>query len=128
MRNRQMRSGQRGVTLIGWVVILIPFVIVGYAVVRLLPVYLNYQKVAKTLETTATEASASSDAQAIRNTIDKHFDIDMVEFPTSKDVKITREGTAWVMECAYEDQAPLFANISLHVTFDKRVTIRGGGD
>jgi hypothetical protein len=127
MRSGQMRGAQRGVTLIGWVVILIPFVIVGYAVVRLLPVYLNYQKVAKTLDTTATEVKGSADAAAIRNTIDKHFDIDMVEFPTSKDVKITRDGQAWVMECAYEDQAPLFGNISLHVTFDKRVTI-GGGD
>jgi Domain of unknown function (DUF4845) len=128
MRDRQIRSGQRGVTLVGWVVILIPFVIVGYAVVRLLPVYLNYQKVAKTLETTATEVTPGTDAAAIRNTIDKHFDIDMVEFPTSKDVKIVRDGPAWVMECAYEDQAPLFANISLHVTFDKKVTIGSGGE
>lgn len=127
MHSRQMRSRQRGVTLVGWIVIIIPFVIVGYAAVRLLPVYLNYQKVAKTLETTATEMKGSADAAGIRNTIDKHFDIDMVEFPTSKDVKITRDGQAWVMECAYEDQAPLFGNISLHVTFDKRVTI-GGGD
>jgi hypothetical protein len=109
--------------MIGWIVILIPFVIVGYAAMRLIPVYLNYQKVAKTLDTTATEMKGNNDVAQIRNTIDKHFDIDMVEFPTSKDVKITRDGQAWVMECAYEDQAPFFGNISLHVTFDKRVAI-----
>jgi hypothetical protein len=128
MHNGQMRGHQRGVTLIGWIVILIPFVIVGYAGMRLLPVYLNYQKVAKTLDTTATEVRGSADADAIRRTIDKHFDIDMVEFPTSKEVKITRDGQAWVMECEYEDQAPLFGNISLHVNFDKRVTIGSSGD
>lgn len=116
-------SGQRGVTMIGWIVIFIPFVIVGYAAMRLIPVYLNYQKVAKTLDTTATEMRGNTDVAQIRNTIDKHFDIDMVEFPTSKDVKITRDGQAWIMECAYEDQAPFFGNISLHVTFDKRVAI-----
>jgi hypothetical protein len=121
-------NGQRGVTMIGWIVILIPFVIVGYAAMRLLPVYLNYQKVAKTMETTASEMKGSADAAAIRSTIDKHFDIDMVEFPTSKDIKITRDGQAWVMECAYEDQAPFFSNISLHVTFDKKVTIGSAGD
>jgi hypothetical protein len=123
MRSGQTSSRQRGVTLIGWIVILIPFVIVGYAGMRLAPVYLNYQKVAKTLESTATEVKGTADAAAIRNTIDKHFDIDMVEFPTSKDVKITRDGQSWIMECEYEDQAPLFGNISLHVNFDKRVTI-----
>ena len=128
MRSANMADGQRGVTLVGWIVILIPFVIVGYAAVRLLPVYLNYQKVAKTLDTTATEMKGSSDVAAIRNTIDKHFDIDMVEFPTSKDITITRDGQAWVMECAYEDQAPLFGNISLHVTFDKKVNIGGNSE
>jgi hypothetical protein len=128
MHSRQMRDRQRGVTTLGWIVLLLPWVIVGYAVVRLLPVYLNYQKVAKTLETTATEAKGGSDATEIRNTIDKHFDIDMVEFPTSKDVTITRDGTTWVMECAYEDQAPLFGNISMHVNFDKKVTIGGANE
>jgi hypothetical protein len=128
MRSEHRRSGQRGVTLIGWIVIMIPFVIVGYAVVRLLPVYLNYQKVAKTLESTATEVKGTSDAEHIRTVIDKHFDIDMVVYPTGKDVKITRDGQSWVMECEYEDQAPLFGNISLHVNFDKQVTIGGGGE
>jgi hypothetical protein len=128
MRSANRPGSQRGVTLIGWIVILIPFVIVGYAAVRILPVYLNYQKVAKTMESTATEMKGGSDAQAIRNTIDKHFDIDMVEFPTSKDITITRDGQAWVMECAYEDQAPLFGNISLHVTFDKKVNIGGNSE
>jgi Domain of unknown function (DUF4845) len=127
-RHTGQRHAQRGVTLIGWIVILIPFVIVGYAAVRLLPVYLNYQKVAKTLETTATEMRGNSDADHIRNTIEKHFDIDMVDYPTAKDVKITRDGQSWVLECEYEDQAPLFGNITLHVAFDKRSVIGGGGD
>ncbi len=49
----------------------------------------------------------------------------MVDYPTAKDIKVTREDRAWVIEAAYDDEAPLFANVSLHVTFDK--TVRAGG-
>jgi hypothetical protein len=70
----------------------------------------------------------AGDATAIRTAIDRHFEIDMVEYPTIKDIQIRREGTAWVIEAKYDDEAPLFANLSLHVTFDKTVRSRGGGD
>ena len=51
----------------------------------------------------------------------------MVDYPTTKDLKITRDGAAWTVEMNYDDEAPLFANISMHVTFDKVVKM-GGGD
>jgi hypothetical protein len=123
MRNRQM-----GVTAVGWLFLLTPLAIVVYAGIRLTPVYLNYLKVSKTLSDVAGELKASSaTAQSIRTAIDRHFEIDMVDYPTTKDVKITRDGGAWLVESAYDDEAPLFANISLHIVFDKKVKISGAG-
>ena len=123
-----MRNKQLGVTAIGWLILLTPFAIVGYAGVRLLPLYLNYMKVVKTLEGTASELkSGGASASAIKSSIDKHFEIDMVDYPTTKDFKITRDGGTWTVEANYDDEAPLFANISLHVNFDKVVKM-GGGD
>ncbi|HYL02013.1 MAG TPA: DUF4845 domain-containing protein [Steroidobacteraceae bacterium] len=121
-----MRSRQKGVTLIGWIILLTPFAIVGYAGIRLAPLYLNYMKVVRALDEVAGNASDTT-PQAIRNTIDRHFEIDMVDFPTAKDMKITREGQSWAVEANYEAEAPLFANISLHVVFDKTVHTRTGG-
>ena len=124
-----MRNRQKGVTAIGWVFLLTPLAIVIYAGIRLAPVYLNYLKVVKAMEGSVTELKASgASPQTIRTTIDKHFEIDMVEYPTTKDMKITKDGSAWVVESQYDDDAPLFANLSLHVTFDKKVRIGGGGD
>lgn len=123
-----MRNTQKGVTFIGWLILLTPFAIVGYAGVRLAPVYLNYMKVAKALDEAATELKAGgANPQTIKTAIDKHYEIDMVDYPTTKDLKITRDGGDWVVESAYDDDAPLFANLSLHVTFDKVVKISGGG-
>ena len=123
-----MRKRQNGVTAIGWVFLLTPLAIVVYAGIRLTPVYLNYMKVAKAMDGAKSELKASDvTPQSIRATIDRHFEIDMVDYPTTKDMKITRDGPAWVVESAYDDDAPLFANLSLHVTFDKKVRIGSGG-
>jgi len=122
-----MRFRQRGMTFIGWLFLLTPLAVVGYAGMRLAPVYLNYMKVVRALNLVASDANGNSNPQSIRTTIDKHFEIDMVDYPTSKDIKVTRNGTGWDVEASYDDEAPLFANISLHVAFDKIVHAGGGG-
>ena len=117
-----MRNRQLGVTAIGWMFLLTPLALVVYAGIRLTPVYLNYMKVAKAMDGVVTELKAGGvSPQSIRTTIDRHFEIDMVDYPTTKDMKITKDGSSWVVESQYDDDAPLFANLSLHVTFDKKV-------
>src|SRR5215469_3107191 len=123
-----MRKRQLGVTAIGWLFLLTPFAVVIYAGIRLAPVYLNYMKVAKAMDQAGNELKASGvNPVSIRTAIDKHFEIDMVDYPTTKDMKITRDNGQWVVESSYDDDAPLFGNVSLHVTFDKVVKISGGG-
>ena len=123
-----MRNRQLGVTVIGWLLLLTPLAIVIYAGIRLAPVYLNYMKVAKAMDQAGHDMrnTGTGGADSIRQAIDRHFEIDMVEYPTTRDMKITRDGATWVVESNYDDDAPLFANVSLHVTFDKVVKIAGG--
>ncbi|MGH8209405.1 MAG: DUF4845 domain-containing protein [Steroidobacteraceae bacterium] len=124
-----MRKYQRGVTAIGWIVLLIPFAIVFYAGIRLAPLYLNYMKVVHTLDQVSTEvAGDTATADGIRNSIGKHFDIESVDYPAVKDLKVTRENGAWRVQANYDDQAPLFANLFILVTFDKTVKLKGGGE
>ena len=121
-----MRNRQRGVTAIGWLFLLTPLAIVGYAGIRVAPLYLNYMKVTRALEQVASDyKGGGGDPTTIRNVVDKHFEIDMVNYPDSKDFKITRDEGMWVVEAQYEDDAPLFSNVSLHFAFDKQVRIGG---
>ncbi|MGH8317641.1 MAG: DUF4845 domain-containing protein [Steroidobacteraceae bacterium] len=123
-----MRTRQRGVTAIGWLVLLIPFAIVIYAAIRLTPVYLNYMKVSRTLDgLTSQYSSGGATVDGIQRSIVKHFEINEVDYPTIKDISISRSGGGWQVEAAYYDQAPLFAGITLQVQFDKTVTLSGGG-
>ena len=120
-----MRTRQRGVTFIGWVFLLAPLAVLFYAAVRLTPVYLNYMKVTRALNAVVDEYKDGStiNPSVVRNSISKHFEVDSVDYPDAKDIKIDRDGKVWVVEAAYDDQAPLFSNISVRVTFDKSVRI-----
>lgn len=114
---------QRGVTFIGWLILLIPVAILGYVGIRLVPIYLNYMRVAHSVEQTATDMKADDAATLtpllIRAALARHFDIESITFPDIKDVAVTRDGTGWTIEAKFEDSAPLFGNISLVVDFDK---------
>jgi len=121
-----MRKRQLGVTFLGWLILLTPFAVVGYAGIRAAPVYLKYLKVVRALEGSAREVKGGASPQSIRAAIDRHFEIDMVDDLAAKDFKITKDGAGWVVEANYEADAPLFANVSLHWVFDKTVTVSGG--
>lgn len=124
-----MRSKQTGITLIGWILLLIPVALCGYAGIRLTPVYLNYMKVARSLEQVKTEFKGgdAGNVLSIKTAIEKHLNIESVDYPDIKDIKITRDGKSWIVSASYDDQAPLFANVFILVSFDKSVTLGGGG-
>jgi Domain of unknown function (DUF4845) len=123
-----MRSRQRGVTAIGWLILLIPFAVIIYAGIRLLPVYLNYMAVARSLDELKTEyQTGGATPDAIRESLQKRFDVENVDYPAVKDINITRDNQGWHVEAAYYDQAPLFLHITLQVQFDKNVMLTGGG-
>jgi Domain of unknown function (DUF4845) len=124
-----MRRHQHGITFIGWLFLLTPVAICVYAGIRIAPVYLNYMKVTHTLGSITTEIpNETATAEGIRNAIGKHFQIDSLDYPDVKDLKITRDNGTWKIEANYEDQAPLFANVAILITFDKVVKLKGGGD
>lgn len=123
-----MRRSQRGVTFIGWVFLLVPMAIVGYAALRLVPIYLNYTKVARALEQTGQEARPDDSAQTIRFAIDKRLDVEGVSFPDTKDFEIRRDGQAWILGIEYQDSAPLISNVQISVDFKKSVRIGKGAE
>ena len=123
-----MRKHQRGITAIGWLILMIPVAIVFYAGIRVSPLYLNYMKVVHSLDSVATELNNEGQtADGLRTAVDKHFQIESVDYPDKKDLKITRVNNVWQIEANYDDQSPLFSNIAILFTFDKIVKLKSGG-
>jgi uncharacterized protein DUF4845 len=120
-----MRRQQYGMTTLGFIILMIPVAIVFYAVVRVIPVYLNYMNVAHALTQVSTEISGDTpDIGLIKASVGKHFDVEQITFPDVKDLKISRADGVWTIEADYEDQAPLFANVFLLMQFDKTVRLK----
>jgi len=118
-----MKRTQRGVTMIGWIILLVPVAIVGYTGIRLVPIYLNYTKISRAMTQLTQELRSNDSQQSIFFALDKRLDIEQVEFPTVKDFTIRREGQSWVVEITYEDGAPLLSNVSITAKFSKSVRI-----
>jgi hypothetical protein len=120
-----MRNHQQGMTFIGLLCILALAGVVLYAGVRLAPLYLNYMKVARTMESVASEVKGDNpDPETIRGLIGRHFNIEDPTGVDTKDIEITRDEGGVQMHVAYDDSAPYVANISLSVHFEKTVKVR----
>ena len=120
-----MQDRQRGMTMLG---ILLIIIVVGawvYAGIRLVPKYLEYVRVASTLEKVKEEfeSNPGSTEFMLRKAIERHFDIEMVTAVDSNDIEIKKDGGVFTMRANYEDTVPLVSNISFLVTFDKTVEV-----
>jgi len=120
-----MRNHQHGMTFIGLLCILALAGVVVYAGIRLAPLYLNYMKVARTMESVATEVKGDNpDPATMRALLDRHFNIEDPTGVAVKDIEITRDDGGVQMHVAYDDAVPYVANVSLSVHFEKTVKVR----
>ena len=120
-----MQHRQRGMTMLG---ILVLVVVVGawvYAGIRMTPKYLEYMRIASTLEKVRDEFDANPGTTEfmLRKAVERHFDIEMVNVITSNDLEIKKDGGMFTMRAAYEDTVPLVYNVSFLLEFDKSVEV-----
>ena len=116
---------QRGVTMIGWIFLLIPMVIVLYAGIRVGPEYVDYYKVVTAMKETASglESDETLTPASIRSALQKRFDTSYVEAVKSSEVEISKVEGGWEMTAEYESAVDLFGNLSMLMDFSKTVTI-----
>lgn len=120
-----VRRDERGMTFIGLLCILVLVGAIGYAGVRLVPVYLNYMKLARTMESAASEFKGeAADLSGVRKSLDRHWAIEDITGVDQKDIEITRDDKGLQLHVVYDDAVPYIANISLSVHFDKTVKVQ----
>ncbi len=122
-----MRSRQSGMTFMGFVVLA---VVVGgwvYAGIRLTPMYLNYMRIASSLDKVKSEYSANqgTNAQMIRTSLARYFNIEGIDESRygHTDVIIKREGDVWKVQAKYDDKVRFVSNVYLMIAVDKVVEI-----
>src|ERR1700732_449961 len=111
-----MRQPQLGMTFIGILCILGLGGVIGSAVVRLVPVYLNYMKLARTMESAATEFKGeNAGLDGVRKSLDRHWAIEDITAVDQKDIEITKDDGGLQTHVADNDTVPYILHISLSV-------------
>jgi len=122
---RALRRGQRGMTFIGVVIIFALVGVIGLAGLRLAPVYLNYMKVARSMDVTAQEFKGDNpDIGGVRRSLEKHWQIEDIDEVDAKDVQIVKGDDGVSLHVTYDHPVPYISNISLSVHFDKTVKVQ----
>ena len=116
---------QRGVTMIGWIFLLVPMAIVVYAAIRVGPEYYEYYKLVSAVQATAKQlqSEAALTPQKIRGSMQARFDTGYIDDVRAADLPVTKSQAGWDVSIAYEANVPLFGNLYLTLDFDKTVTI-----
>lgn len=127
----KMHRNSRGITLIGFAILLCVAGFFAYLAMRLIPVYIEYFGVVKSMEQLRSEGVwAQRSIEEIRRDLSVKFDaqyVDASNIPPQA-IQLKRESGGATLRIAYERRVPFMYNIDLVATFDKSVNLRAGAD
>jgi hypothetical protein len=118
----QSKTHQRGMTGIGWLIVL---ALIGFFVLlalRMVPAYLDYYKVVSTLEAIEEESGFSSPRE-IREKLERRFDVSFVSNISPQDVEIKPKGDKYVVTASYEKREHIASNVYVVMEFEKQVLV-----
>lgn len=123
------KQGQRGITLLGFLMVLAVIGAIAFVFMKLFPVYSEYYSVVSDMKGVQSEPGIANAAPAmVRDKLFRRFYISYVESVKPENVKITRDN-GYNLRVTYEVRRPLAYNLDFVAKFDKTVDLtRAGGD
>jgi hypothetical protein len=121
-----MRRHQKGITLIGFVIVMCVLGFFAYAAMRLVPVYNMHYGVVKAMQQIQHEPGANDKSlEEIRRDLDVKFDLQFVDSAVipPQNIQLKRLGGANTLRIFYDRQLPFIGNVDLLVHFDSSVDL-----
>ena len=122
-----MKAKQSGITLIGFLVVLIVVGFYGFMAMKLVPSYIEFLGVKKAMTQVSTEASSGRSMEDIRRSVMVKLNFQYVDdnVVSPKDITITRQNGASTLHVDYDKQIPFIANIDFLLHFSSSVPLQG---
>ena len=118
---------QKGITLLGFIVVLAIVGFFAFIIMRLFPVYSEYYGVLQAMKAMQTEPGiAAKTPEQIKEMIGRKFYISYVTSVKKNNIRLTRKDGGYVMNVKYEVRGPLLYNLEYVATFDKTVELGRG--
>jgi hypothetical protein len=117
---------QRGMTAIGWVIVLGLLAFFTLLTLRLLPLYLEYGKVSSAFESLYSEPGITKKpVSEIRKMLGKKLYINEVREIDKRLIDIKNKGNVLTVSIEYERRVPMVGNIDAIASFKKEVQVIG---
>ena len=110
-------KSNKGITLVGFIVLLIIVGALGIVAFRAIPIYSEYFTVKRILKQINVDATETTPAE-IRKQFDLKASADYVSDVKSRDLDIGKENGRILISVSYQKTVPLVANVSLLFDFE----------
>ena len=118
------RRDQAGITVIGFLILAALFGVVGFAGLKLVPLYMQNMRLNTVLSDVRQELDGRNATQGqIRTALSRRFDVEGIQLPPES-VKINQARNGFEVSIQYDNRTPYIADIWFLVAFDKKVEIR----
>jgi hypothetical protein len=110
-----MQEQQRGVSIIGLLVMLVILIVVALFAMKVVPSFMEYRTAKATIQ--AVARSGANNPQDIRRAFENRATIDNITTLKPTDLEITREGNQMVIAFSYRKEVPLFTGVGLYIDY-----------
>lgn len=116
-------SRQRGLTWLGWLVVLFVVVVFGTMAVAMIPAYSDYSTIRATIDDLMSDSRTGLMSEVeIEDSLGKRFDINNVTSIRVSDLAISKSGGQLSIGVNYDVEKHLFYNVSVVMHFEHTFT------
>jgi hypothetical protein len=115
---------QRGMTPIGWILILLLIAFFALIALKLVPIYIESFTVGSVISDLKNEPGiGSKTTREITSIVNKRFDINTITNVSVDDIYIEKLGGTMTISAEYEVRKPMLGNVDIVVSFNKKVEV-----
>ncbi len=123
------RSRQRGLGLIGWLIVAGVFVVFMKAGFVLGPIYWNHYKALTAIKKVIANPSAvTMGPPELRSALQRYWDIEDIKNFNPQDIKVKKTNTGRALGIDYEVKHPYFKEVYFLVHFVEEIPLPGGAE
>jgi len=122
LKTRTLRS-QRGVSILGILIVLALLSFFFTVVLRLAPTYMEGRSVKTAIESVAEASNTQESLRDVTRRLTNTFNTNRIEGIKPTDVKIYRDKGSIIIDASYEKRTPLFKGVDAILIFDDNIVV-----
>jgi len=111
-----MKTKQRGISLMGLILILFVLVVVALFAMKVIPSYLEFSSAKSAVDSIARDQQLNT-PQMVRNAFEARAQVDNITSIRATDLEITKDGNRMGIAFTYRKEVQLFPNVGLYIDY-----------